>query len=122
MGGENIDLEAIMQANVILIGSTSLGAGSPELGGLILANFLRILGERADVPRYIILWNDGVRIALEGSLWINHLKKLEERGVEIISCRTCIEYFGLEGQTAAGKILGMPQIQEILLTNTVLSV
>jgi hypothetical protein len=111
-----------MAADVVLIGSTGLGSGSSELGGLILANFLRILGEREQVPGYIILWNDGVKIALGDSLWINHLKKLDERGVRIISCRTCIEYFGLEGKTSVGEIGTMPQIQELLLANQVLTV
>ena len=111
-----------MQTDVILIGSTGLGAGDSQLGGLILANFLRLLGEHDDRPEYLILWNDGVRIALEGSLWIAHLKKLDELGVKIISCRTCIEFFGIEDQTAVGEIGTMLQIQEILFTNQVLTV
>lgn len=111
-----------MDANVIVIGSNGLGVGSPELGGLLLANFLRILGEREQVPEYIVLWNDAVKITLAGSMWLNHLKNLEERGVRIIACRTCIEYFGLEGQTAVGEIGTMPQIQELLLTNQVLTI
>ena len=111
-----------MQANVILIGSMGLGSGNEELGGLILANFLRLLGERDDLPKYIILWNEGVKIAIKDSIWINHLKKLEERGVEIISCQTCIEYFQLEGLMAVGRIGTMVQIQKILFTNPVLTV
>lgn len=111
-----------MQHNVILIGSAGLGSGNRELGELTFANFLRILGERRELPQYLILWNDGVKIALKDSLWIAHLKKLEESGVKIISCRTCIEYLGLDGQTAAGEIGTMLQIQEILLTNSVLTV
>jgi len=111
-----------MEHDAIVIGSTGLGSGNQELGGLILANFLRLLGERNEVPRFLILWNDGVRIALEGSLWLAHLKKLEERGVRIVCCRTCIEYFGLEGKTAIGEIWPMAEIQETLLTNRVMTV
>jgi hypothetical protein len=113
--------EAILH-NIIVIGSTGLGAGSEELGGLILANFLRLLGEREQKPNYVILWNCGVKIALEGSLWLQHLKNLESSGVKIISCRTCLEYLGLEDKTAVGEIGTMPQIQELLLTNSVLTV
>ena len=111
-----------MQNSVVIVGSASLGGNNQELGGLLLANFLRILGERDDLPEYVVLWNEGVKIAIEGSTWIAHLKKLEERGVKIISCRTCVEYFGLEGQIAAGEIGAMPRIQEILLSNSVLTV
>lgn len=111
-----------MDDMVIVVGSKGLGSGSEELGGLILANFLRVLGEKENLPKYIVLWNDGVKTALGDSLCINHLKKLEELGVRIISCRTCIEYFGLEDKVVVGEIGTMPQIQDLLLTNQVLTV
>ena len=111
-----------MDYDVVLIGNAGLGAGDPQLGGLILANFLRLLGEREEKPEYIILWNEAVKIAVEGSNWLDHLKRLEEQGVKIISCRTCIEYFGLEDQIAAGEIGTMIQIQEILFSKRVLTV
>ena len=111
-----------MNCDVILIGQPGLGAGDMQLGGLLLANFLRLLGERDDNPEYIILWNEGVRIAVKGSNWINHLKKLEEQGVKIVCCQTCIEFLGLEGQIAVGVIGNMPGIQEILFTSHVLTV
>ncbi len=111
-----------MNNNVILIGSASLGAADKELGGVLLANFLRLLGEREELPEFVVLWNEGVRATVDGSIWIDHMKKLEGRGVRIISCRTCVEYFGLEGQIGAGEIGTMPQIQEILLANRVLTV
>ena len=111
-----------MNHEVILIGQTGLGSGDAALGGLILANFLRLLGEREDRPEYIILWNEGVKIAVEDSNWVNHLKRLEEQGVRIVSCRTCVEYFGLEESIAAGEVTGMMQIQEIIFTKRVLTV
>ena len=111
-----------MDYDAILIGNAGLGAGDPLLGGLILANFLRLLGEREARPEYIILWNEGVKIAVEGSNWISHLKRLEEQGVNIISCRTCLEFFGLEDQVAAGEIGNMAQIQDILFSHRVLTV
>jgi intracellular sulfur oxidation DsrE/DsrF family protein len=111
-----------MNYDAILIGQAGLGAGDMKLGGLILANFLRLLGEREDKPDYIVLWNEGVRITVEGSNWIEHLKLLEQQGVKIICCRTCVEYLGLEDQIAVGEIGNMPGIQEILFTKRVLTV
>jgi len=107
--------------DVILIGQPGLGSGDAKLGGMILANFLRLLGERESMPKYIVLWNEGVKIAVEGSPWLNHLKNLEDRGVKILSCQTCMEFFGLDG-VAIGEITGMAQIQEILFTHQVLTV
>jgi len=111
-----------MNHDVILIGQPGLGSGDMELGGMILANFLRLLGERESLPEYIVLWNEGVKIAVQDSSWINHLKNLEDKGVKILSCQTCVEFFGLEGKIAVGEINGMAQIQEILLSRRVLTV
>ncbi len=111
-----------MNYDVILIGQPGLGSGDPQLGGLLLANFLRLLGERERKPQFIILWNEGVKIAADGSHWINHLKLLEEQGVEIICCQTCVEFLGLEGRIAVGVIGNMPGIQEILFAKRVLTV
>lgn len=110
-----------MNYDVILIGQAGLGSGDAQLGGMILANFLRLLGERKSLPEYIILWNEGVKIADECSPWINHLKVLQDKGVKILSCQTCVEYCGLEGQIAAGEIGNMAGIQDIILTKRVLT-
>jgi hypothetical protein len=92
------------------------------LGTLIMANFLRLLGEREEKPKYLIFWNLGVQLVLEGSVCLEHLKKLEELGVKLIACRTCIEFLGVEELMRVGEIQGMPQIQDLLLTHSVLTV
>jgi hypothetical protein len=111
-----------MNYDVILIGNAGLGAGNRQLGGLILANFLRLMGERESLPEYIILWNEGVSIAVAGSNWIEHLKRLQDQGVRIILCRTCLEFLGLEEQVGVGEIGNMPQIQDIIFSKRVLTV
>jgi len=110
-----------LNANVILIGSAGLGAGSKELGGLIQSSFFRVLAEKRELPEYIILWNEGVKIALSDSSCVEHLKKLEQAGVQIIACQTCVEYFGMEGQMVVGRIGTMGLIQDILLSSEVLT-
>jgi len=109
-----------MNHDVILIGSAGLGSGN-RLGSLILANFLRLLGERDTLPECVILWNEGVSIAAEGSSHVEHLRRLAERGVRIILCRTCVEFLGLEAQIAVGEIGNMAQIQDILFSRRVLT-
>ncbi len=110
-----------MNQDVILIGQAGLGAGN-QLGGMVLANFLRLMGERESLPEYIILWNEGVTIAAEGSSWIEHLKRLQDLRVRIIACRTCVEFLGLEDKIAVGEIGTMPQIQDILFSRRVLTI
>lgn len=111
-----------MVTEAVLIGSDVLGSPDRDLGRVLMGNFVRLLGEREELPKYIVLWNAGVKLAVEGSDDLGYMKRLEERGVKIVSCRTCLEYFQLEGKVAVGEIVGMVQIQDILTTHQVLTV
>jgi selenium metabolism protein YedF len=111
-----------MDSEVILIGSDMLGSSDEKLGRLLMSNFLRLLGQRQELPHYIILWNCGVKLAVVNSETVEFLKVLQDRGVEIISCRTCLEYFGLEDSVGAGEIDGMVRIQDVLTTHQILTV
>lgn len=106
----------------ILLGSDTLGSGDEALGRILVCNFLRNLADRETPPNYIVLWNAGVKTATRDASTLEYLKKLEERGVKIVLCRTCVEYFGIEKDIAAGKIDGMVGILEILSTHQVLTV
>jgi selenium metabolism protein YedF len=92
-----------MPSKTILIQSEVLGRGNDELGKLLMANFLRLLGESRDKPAALVFWNTGVRLVCEGSWALAHLKKLEEQGVEILACTTCLEYFELTDKIKVGK-------------------
>jgi selenium metabolism protein YedF len=92
-----------MKSKTILIQSEGLGRGDDTLGGMLMANFLRLLGESENKPSNIILWNAGARLACHGSKVIEHLKRLEQQGIEISVCTTCLEYFDLMDQLLVGK-------------------
>lgn len=111
-----------MANDVVLIGSHVLGNGDDKLGTLLMSNFLRLLGQREELPKFIILWNGGVKLAANDSETVEFLMMLEDRGVCIISCRTCVEYFGLDASIGAGEIDGMVRIQDVLWNHSVLTV
>jgi intracellular sulfur oxidation DsrE/DsrF family protein len=99
-----------------------MGSPDEKLGHILLGNFLRILGDREDLPKYIVLWNSGVKNAISNSDILEYLKTLQNRGVEIISCRTCVEYYDLDDDMAAGIVDGMARIVDILATHQVLTI
>ena len=107
---------------VILVGSNMIGSPDEKLGMLLLGNFYRILGDKEQLPRYIVLLNGGVKTAAKESDTLEYLKALEERGVQIIICRTCVEYFQLEDDIAVGEIDGMARIIDILSQHSVLTI
>jgi selenium metabolism protein YedF len=109
-----------MSAKVILVQSEGLGRGDDELGELLMSNFLRLLAESTDKPRTLAFWNSGVKLACEGSWALVHLKKLEERGVEILACGTCLDYFELKDKLAVGRPTTMADsVKDILGTEMV---
>jgi selenium metabolism protein YedF len=88
---------------VFLIQSEGLGRGEERLGSLLMANFLRLLGESEEKPDTLVFWNTGVRLVCEGSQILDHLKRLEEQGVTILACTTCLEYLDLKDKMVIGK-------------------
>src|SRR3989304_404704 len=92
-----------MPSKTILIQSEALGRGNDELGKMLMANFLRLLAESPENPSAIVFWNTGVRQVCTGSPVLEHLKKLEGQGVEILACTTCLEYFDLLDVLAVGQ-------------------
>jgi selenium metabolism protein YedF len=106
-----------MPSKTILIQSGVLGRGDDELGMLLMANFLRLLGESQDKPAALVFWNTGVRLVCEGSWVLGHLKKLEEQGVEILACTTCLEYFELSDKLKVGKPTTMLKSIHSMLTS-----
>ena len=92
-----------MRPKIFLIQSEGLGRGDEQLGSMLMANFLRLLGESKDKPSGLIFWNAGVRLLCQGSPVLNRLKQLEEQGVELLACTTCLEHFDLMDKLAIGK-------------------
>ncbi|MCX6010558.1 MAG: sulfurtransferase-like selenium metabolism protein YedF, partial [Chloroflexi bacterium] len=104
-----------MTHKVFLIQSEGLGRGDEQLGSMLMANFLRLLGESEDKPSGMIFWNTGVRLACEGSPVLTRLKLLEEQGVELLACTTCLEHFELTDKLVVGKPTNMMKsIQSML--------
>ena len=110
MANDNLQIQ-----KVLLIQSEGLGRGDDRLGVLLMANFLRLLGESPLKPTRIIFWNGGVKLVCEGSQVLDHIKKLELQGVELLACTTCLEYFDLTEKLKAGKPTTMVKSIESLM-------
>lgn len=101
-------------ATVMLFTRNGLGEGPQELQQLLTGKFLGLLNESKTLPAQILFYTDGVKLACKGSSILEHLKTLEARGVEIILCSTCLDYFGLTNQVEVGIVGGMPDIIEAM--------
>jgi selenium metabolism protein YedF len=112
---------SIMAAKVVFITSDVIGKGEDKLGGMLMANFLRLLGESQEKPTEIIFLNSGVRLVCTGSNVLEHIRKLEEQGIEMLACTTCLEYFDLTDKLEAGKPTSMTKSIQSMMSADVIS-
>ncbi len=110
-----------MSPRVFLIQGEGLGRGDEQLATLLMANFLRLLGESADKPISMIFWNTAVRLVCTGSPLLDYLRRLEQQGIEILACTTCLEYFGLADKLVVGKPTTMVKSIQSLCNTEVVS-
>ncbi len=101
---------------VVVILSDSMGE-EKELGKMLMKAFLSTLKEATQKPKKILFINRGVFLTTEGSPVIDVLKELENMGIEILSCGTCLDYFNLKDKLAIGKITNMYDTVEELLSS-----
>ena len=95
---------------VVFIDTDSLGRGSEELGRILMRSFLQTLELSEVQPQTVILINSGVKLACEGSEVLEDLQELAAKGAEILSCGTCLDYFGIKKKLLVGKISNMYEI------------
>lgn len=99
---------------VVAIGSAGMGIGSDELGKTLMKGFLYALSQQEQLPGTILFYNGGASIPTEGSASLEDLKNMEAQGVQILTCGTCLDYYGLKEKLAVGGITNMYSIVETL--------
>ena len=98
----------------IFVGNNIIGNGDEELGVSLMKMFFYTLVESDDLPKHILFMNNGVKVPTLSKQAAEHLKELEEKGVQVMSCGACLNYYGLEEQLLAGKISNMYEITEVM--------
>ncbi len=99
---------------VLLFTRAGMGEAPADLQGKLAQKFLTLILESGMLPAKILFYTDGVKLACAGSPVLDPLKQLEAKGVELVLCKTCLDYFGLSEQVEAGIVGGMPDIIEAM--------
>ncbi len=97
---------------VIVINRQGMGSADLELQHKLLDTYLKLLIDNSMLPPVICFYTDGVKLVTEGSPLLERLRQLEGRGVRLIACSTCLNYFGLAEKVRVGIVGGMPDIIE----------
>ena len=106
--------EDVHRNTVVAISSAAMGRGDDELGRTLMKGFLYALTQLEELPRTILFYNGGAALTCEGSAMLEDLKALEAQGVEILTCGTCLNFYGLTEKLAVGSVTNMYTIAEKL--------
>ena len=107
------DRKILEEANNISFVCTSLAIGSDrQLGKVLLETYIYTLSELEFLPKNIFLLNEAVLLTLPISDCCLYLKRLQDRGVEILVCDTSANYYDIVRKMQVGKLIGMKTIIE----------
>jgi intracellular sulfur oxidation DsrE/DsrF family protein len=95
---------------VILFTRNGMGDAEPELQIKLASTYLNLLDENNILPAAICFYTDGVKFVVDGSPVLETLKSLESKGVRLILCSTCLNYFNLVEKVKVGIVGGMTDI------------
>ncbi|HNB54485.1 MAG TPA: DsrE family protein [Anaerolineales bacterium] len=99
-------------STTLLITTNGMGHAPQELQHKLITTYLKLLNENDYLPNAICFYTEGVRLLVEGSPVLDLLAALEAKGVRLIACSTCLNYFGLTEQVKVGIVGGMTDIIE----------
>jgi len=106
--------EAARPGLVVQFGGDQLGRGEEQLGEALMKTFIYTLAQLEERPRAMVFLNRGVFLTTEGSPVLAHLLELAEVGTEVVSCGTCLDFYGRKELLRVGQVGNMYSIVEIL--------
>ena len=101
-----------MENTVILVTNNGMGQADEKLQQLLFGKYVELLSQNESLPAAVCFYTDGVKLVCEGSTAIEGLQNLESKGVRLVICSTCLQYFELTGKVQVGIVGGMGDILE----------
>ena len=97
---------------VILVTNNGMGKADLSLQQTLIGKYFELLNQSSELPAVICFYTDGVKLVIDGSPVVDQLRGLEFKGVHLIVCSTCLNYFNLTGKVKIGIVGGMTDILE----------
>lgn len=99
---------------LVVISSDQMGSGAEELGKILVKGFIYALTEQDVPPDTILFYNKGASLTCEGSDSLEDLRLMESQGVTVMTCGTCLDYYGLKEKLAVGNVTNMYAIAQMM--------
>ncbi len=98
----------------LVLSSDKLGLGDDELGAMLMKSYVFALSEADIIPNDLLFINGGVKLTSSDSLVLDSLNKLVERGVNILVCGVCLDFYNIKDKLAIGEISNMYTIVQLM--------
>ncbi|MBR5473797.1 MAG: sulfurtransferase-like selenium metabolism protein YedF [Lachnospiraceae bacterium] len=97
---------------LVVLSANEMGSGDAKLGTALMKSFVFALTKQDQLPDTILCYNTGAYLTCEGADTLEDLKLLESEGVTILTCGTCLDFYGLKEKLAVGGVTNMYDIVE----------
>ena len=105
-------MDSRREGMLVVLSANTMGTGAPELGTALMKAFVFALTKQDHLPDTILCYNTGASLTCEGADTLEDLKLLESEGVTILTCGTCLDFYGLKEKLAVGGVTNMYDIVE----------
>lgn len=109
---EEVCIPDARRNTVVVISSETMGEGDDTLGKILMKGFLFALTQQEELPSTILFYNGGAKLTCQDAPTLEDLKSLEAQGVEILTCGTCLNHYGLTEKLQVGSVTNMYVIAE----------
>ena len=97
---------------LVVLSANTMGTGEEKLGKALMKAFVFALTKQDVLPETILCYNTGAYLTTEGADTLEDLKLLESEGVTILTCGTCLDFYGLKEKLMVGGVTNMYDIVE----------
>ena len=106
------EIDSRRKGMLVVLSANTMGGGDPKLGASLMKAFVFALTKQDQLPETILCYNTGAYLTCEGADTLEDLKLLESEGVTILTCGTCLDFYGLKEKLAVGNVTNMYDIVE----------
>ncbi len=110
--------------SIIAISSNGMGSGDEVLSRKLMEGFIYALTEQDPeiLPKYIVFFNQGIFHTTINSKTVDDLLILQEKGVQILSCGLCLDFYNVKDSLQVGEVTNMYNISKLLLTHNTINI
>jgi hypothetical protein len=88
---------------VVVFRAATIGDADGLLADQLLREYLQALIDHPEPPLALLFYASGVRLTLDGSPVLDHLRSLLERGTDLLACRSSLSSIAPGRQPAVGR-------------------